>query len=388
MKELPAYVRYTSNGYYYCPPEDAVHAGVVKRKWSKELDKVLKAAEAGSIRMAEWRKARAEARAVRKDGRVGGLVSNYLHSLDYAALTSRSKMDYKTGLMAWAKKRIGGVELHNAKIEHLSAPMCQRIYEQAVKETGSLESVYKTVAYYRIAFNWGIRHGYCTFNPFTYVKVKRGKTRKEMWERKHVMAFLNTAFSKWEWRNAGILFYCLYEWGQRVSDILNLKWSQVDLKERMVIITQSKRGATVKLPISDGLHSVLQQQWNDFPCRHLVAPRMRRVGSEWVAYNVLSINAIYHDIAEAAKLPKQLQLRDLRRTAITETIENGADMLTVMMLSGHRSVASVSPYFVHTLKGATKAQEIRQFPDQLIEDVTLDVPRLGYKRKEAYENSH
>jgi len=207
-----------------------------------------------------------------------------------------------------------------------------------------------------------------------------------MWERKHVMAFLNTAFSKWEWRNAGILFYCLYEWGQRVSDILKLKWPQIDLKDRMVTITQSKRGATVKLPISDGLHSVLQQQWTDFPCRHLVAPRMRRVDSEWKAYDVLTINALFHKIAEAAKLPKHLQLRDLRRTAITETIENGADMLTVMMLSGHRSVASVSPYFVHTLKGSTKAQEIRQFPSQLIGETKLDVPRFGFNRRAEHES--
>ena len=384
--KLPAYVHYTVNGYYYSPPTTAVNAGAVKRKWSKELSDVVKHAEEGAVRLAEWRKVRAEAKATKKDGRLGSLVGNYLQSLDYVSLADVTKSSYKQGLMSWAKRRIGGVELHNAKLENISVPMCQRMYEQAVQETGSLETAHKIVIYYRIVFNWGIRHGYCTFNPFSHVKTKKGKSRKAMWERKYVMAFLNTAFAKWEWRNAGILFYCLYEWGQRVSDILRLKWEQVDMKERMVVINQSKRGATVKLPISDGLHSVLQQQWQEFPCRHLVAPKMRRVGVEWVAYDVLSINNIFHKIAEAAKLPKHLQLRDLRRTAITETIENGADMLTVMMLSGHRSVASVSPYFVHTLKGSTKAQEIRQFPSQLIGNTTLNVPRFGHNRKQEYES--
>lgn len=385
MKALPAYVHFTEGGYYYCPPLNAVQAGAVKRKWSKDLDEVLKAAEAGAVRLAEWRKARAEARATRKEGRVANLVANYMQSSDFFCLADVTKASYKQGLMSWAKRRIGGVEFHNAKLDQLSVPLCQRLYEQAV-QTGSAESAQRTVVHYRIAFNWGIRHGYCEFNPFSHVRTKKSKARKTMWERRHVMAFLNTAFAKWEWRNAGILFYCLYEWGQRVSDILNLKWSQIDLQERMVVITQSKRGATVKLPISDGLHSVLEQQWKEFPCRHLVAPRMRRVGAEWKPYNVLSINSMFHKIAEAAKLPKELQLRDLRRTAITETIENGADLLTVMMLSGHKSAASVSPYFVHTLKGATKAQEIRQFPSQLIENTKLGVPRFGYNRKEEYES--
>jgi site-specific recombinase XerD len=86
---------------------------------------------------------------------------------------------------------------------------------------------------------------------------------------------------------------------------------------------------------------------------------------------------VFNDIKEAAKLPAELQMRDLRRTAITETIENGADLLTVMMLSGHRAASSVTPYFVHTLKGSTKAQEIRQFPAQLLESNVLEVPRYG-----------
>lgn len=382
---FPSYVRPDGDGYYYSPPDKAVQAGVVKRKWSKDLQEVLKAAEHGAVRIEEWRKSRDEAKRTKKEGRVGSLIANYMLSSDYTILATVTKLAYKQGLMSWASRRIGGVEFHNAKVEQLSVPMCQRLYEQAVQE-GSLESAHKTVVYYRIAFNWGIRHGYSTFNPFSHVRTKKGKGRKIMWERKHVMAFLNTAFSRWEWRNAGILFYCLYEWGQRVSDILKLKWPQIDLKDRMVTITQSKRGATVKLPISDGLHSVLEQQWKDFPCRHLVAPRMRRVGAEWKAYDVLAINSIFHKIAEAAKLPKDLQLRDLRRTAITETIENGADMLTVMMLSGHRSVASVSPYFVHTLKGSTKAQEIRQFPSQLIGETKLDVPRFGFNRKAEHES--
>jgi integrase len=133
-----------------------------------------------------------------------------------------------------------------------------------------------------------------------------------------------------------------------------------------VTIKQSKKGVTVNLPISDGLTNILKQQYKEHPCRTYVAPKSRARSHEWIPYNIATIMSVYREIGEVADIPKTLQLRDLRRTAITEVIENGGDLLTVMMMSGHQSATSVSPYFVHTLKGGTKAQQIRDFPSMLI----------------------
>jgi integrase len=203
------------------------------------------------------------------------------------------------------------------------------------------------------------------------VRKQTVKKRKVMWERTNVLAFLNAAFSRWQWRNAGLVFYMIYEWGQRVSDILKLKWENIDFDTNTVTITQSKRGATVKLPISPGLATMLQQQKKDFVLSDYVAPQMVRRQGKFVPYSISTINSYATDIMQEAKLDRMLQLRDLRRTAITETIENGGDLLTVMQMSGHQHAASVTPYFVHTRKGAAKAQEIRQFPQQLIEQQTM-----------------
>jgi site-specific recombinase XerD len=97
---------------------------------------------------------------------------------------------------------------------------------------------------------------------------------------------------------------------------------------------------------------------------------VRRQG-KWTPYSIATLNNHVIDIMAEAKLDKELQLRDLRRTAITETIENGGDLLTVMQMSGHQHAASVTPYFVHTRRGAAKAQEIRQFPQHLMNQPVL-----------------
>jgi integrase len=282
-------------------------------------------------------------------------------------LTPGVKKQYNIVLHLWQHKRIGGVEFFNAKIDFITAPLVQRLYEQELKSGSRPLQTNQIISVHRSVWNWGIRHGFTTLNPFSHIKKISVAARKMMWQRSQVLSVLNAAFSKWEWRSAGIIFYCLYEWGQRVSDILNLKWSSVDLKNKTVTIQQSKKGVTVRLPISDGLANILQQQYKEHPCRTYVAPRHRSADKrDWVPYTIVTIMYHFREICEVAGIPQELQLRDLRRTAITEVIENGGDLLTVMMMSGHQNAASVSPYFVHTLKGSTKAQQIREFPSTLI----------------------
>jgi integrase len=364
---LPRFVRMEGSSFRYSPPHIAVVAGAVKRKSSRSFEEITKHANFYNEKYVEWMNTRIETRKTYKEGRVTHLINSYLNSMDYASLTSGVKKQYNIVLHMWQHKRIGGVEFFNAKIDYITAPLVQRLYEQELKSGSRPLQTNQIISVHRAVWNWGIRHGFTTLNPFSHIKKISVAARKMMWKRSQVLSVLNTAFSKWEWRSAGIIFYCLYEWGQRVSDILNLRWSAVDLKNKTVTIQQSKKGVTVRLPISDGLANILQQQYKEHPCRTYVAPRNRSMSKrDWVPYNITSIMQHYREIGDVAGIPKELQLRDLRRTAITEVIENGGDLLTVMMMSGHQSAASVSPYFVHTLKGSTKAQQIREFPSSLI----------------------
>jgi integrase len=372
MTDLPLHLRHRATDVYYNPPQSAVDAGVVKRKsfpLTSMNDAVAYATECNS-RIDEWRTEIKHITGLQKDGKVKDVIFAYLHSVDFTKLTDITKRQYKIAIEAWRNVRVAGLALQHHKLSTLETPMIQRMYDEETRRTTTHTANYNMTVY-RVVLNYAIRCGYTRHNPFEKVRKQTVKKRKVMWERTDVLAFLNTAFSRWQWRNAGLIFYMIYEWGQRVSDVLKLKWENIDFDTNTVTITQSKRGATVKLPISPGLATMLLSQKKDFVLSPYVAPQMVRRQGKFVPYTISTINNYATDIMQEAKLDRGLQLRDLRRTAITETIENGGDLLTVMQMSGHQHAASVTPYFVHTRKGAAKAQEIRQFPQQLIEQQTM-----------------
>jgi integrase len=369
---LPLNLRRRAADLYYNPTQGVIDAGVVKRK-SFPLSKIEEACRYAvecNERIEEWRKETSHIAGLQKDGKVKDVVFAYLHSIDFTRLADITKTQYKSSIEAWRNVRVAGMALQHHKLSNLETPMIQRMYDEQVRQTSTYAANYNMTVY-RIVLNYAIRCGYTRHNPFEKVRKKATKHRKVMWERDNVRAFLNVAFSRWQWRNIGLVFYMIYEWGQRVSDILNLKWDNINFDTNTVTITQSKRGATVKLPISEGLATMLKQQQKDFFLSSYVAPQMVRRQGKWTPYSIATLNSHVTDIMAEARLDKALQLRDLRRTAITETIENGGDLLTVMQMSGHQHAASVTPYFVHTRRGAAKAQEIRQFPQHLMQQPTL-----------------
>jgi integrase len=369
---LPQNLRSRAGDFYYNPTQGVIDAGVAKRKAFplNKFDEACSYANECNKRIEEWRTETSHIAGLQKDGKVKDIIFAYLHSIDFTRLADITKTQYRSSIEAWRNVRVAGMALQHHKLSNLETPMIQRMYDEQVRQTSTYAANYN-MTIYRIILNYAIRCGYTRHNPFEKVRKKTTKHRKVMWERDNVRAFLNVSFSRWQWRNIGLIFYMIYEWGQRVSDVLNLKWDNIDFNTNTVTITQSKRGATVKLPISEGLATMLKQQQKDFFLSSYVVPQMVRRQGKWTPYSIATLNNHVIDIMAEAKLDKELQLRDLRRTAITETIENGGDLLTVMQMSGHQHAASVTPYFVHTRRGAAKAQEIRQFPQHLMNQPVL-----------------
>ena len=63
---------------------------------------------------------------------------------------------------------------------------------------------------------------------------------------------------------------------------------------------------------------------------------------------------------DAAGLPKDLRLSDLRRTGTTEMVEAGVGMAQIMSVTGHANPSSVKPYMKNTLASADLALTTRK----------------------------
>lgn len=344
--------------FRYLPPKDAVEAGIVQRKqlYMSYEEAVTFCNEQNQL-LDEWRKETKRIRNLSEKSTVIDLYNGYMRSIEYTKLSKKSQYDYPYYIKRWFNARTAGTTLQSTRLCDLSTPMCQRIYDEHAQDSVSFAN--HVLAVYKLLFAYAIRNGYTTVNPFKGIKTHTVKPRRVVWEREHLKAFMDTAFSKYEWRSLGLIVYMAYSWGQRLGDMRNLTWEQYDMETGVLHLEQSKRRARVSIPTHSDLREMLDQQHKDFGWQKYIAPSMRKVHNQLLPYSLHKLAKVGKQIMVAANLPDHLQLMDMRRTAITEMVEAGVPLPNVMAVSGHATPHSLTPYIKNTLKSATVAMDMR-----------------------------
>lgn len=294
--------------------------------------------------------------------KISSLVEYYLDSKNYLRLAPSSQKQYFSHLeyacatsVKDTSKSLGDISVSKLKRRHL-----QTCYDTWV-DSGVRQANYRLSAL-SVVLSYGVGADILDYNPCRGVKKLTTKPRKTKWKREEVLKFLDTAYSEYKWRSIGLIVHMQYTWGQRVGDIRTLTWDKFDLDKGVLNLTQSKRGADVHLPISvddTGLLSLLTQQKEDLGFQQYVAPMPDPQGGSYRPYPVDRIDGVMNQVKVAAGVPKHLTAMDLRRTAITEMVEGGADSVSIMQVSGHASTTSLTPYLVNTLRGSTHALSMR-----------------------------
>ena len=359
---LPRYMMAIDRGgvitYRYNPPADAVEAGIVKRTTiGPNYNEAVTFCNEQNILLDEWRREHRYLKNLSEKSTVSDLIKSYLHSLDFDKLSKKAKYDYPYYLKRWYSSRTAGTTLINTRLADLSAPMCQRIYDEHAAHSKSLAN--HVLAVYKVIFNYAIRNGFATFNPFKPVKTQTVRPRRVVWEREHIKRFMDVAFSKYEWRNIGLLVYTAYCSAQRLGDLRLLKWSSYNVETGVLELTQSKRRAQVSIPLPSDLKAMLKQQREDFGWQEYVFPSNNKIKQVLQPYTLTNLARVGKSIMVEAGLPDDLRMADMRRTAVTEMVSVGVALPNILSMTGHATPHSLTPYIRHTLKSATVAQEMR-----------------------------
>jgi len=121
------------------------------------------------------------------------------------------------------------------------------------------------------------------------------------------------------------------ETGWRKSEILSLKWHQVDLKAKTVRLDhgQTKNNEGRLICLSDELHSLLQDLFTK-----------QTLGCDHVFQNqgkpIRDIRGAFESAIRRANLGKRL-FHDFRRTAVRNMVRNGIPEQVAMKISGHKT---------------------------------------------------
>ncbi len=124
--------------------------------------------------------------------------------------------------------------------------------------------------------------------------------------------------------------------GMRKSEILNLKWDNVDLKHGFILLDRTKNGDRREIPINDTLRQILQGL-------------MRRVDIPYVFYDPRTgkpyqeVKRSFNTALRKAGI-KDFRFHDLRHTFASHLVMSGVDLTTVKELLGHKNLTMTLRY--------------------------------------------
>ena len=359
-KKIPKHTRVVrdSDGttwWEYNPPIKAVVVGIVQpMRCEGNRYASYNKIEEQNKKLDEWQKFVIAQKIPTDKSTLYALFRFYQTTHSFNKLREQTKRDYRNvmqkGLMTKIKS---GRTLQNIKLGKLCRSDIKSAYEKWLERGVRTANITHSVL--RKVLNVALEYDIIVANPCLGIEKQKEMARKVVWTQKEVRLFLETAYSKWQWRNIGLITHMAYEWGQRVGDMRELKWSCINFDDKILTLEQSKRRSEVFLPISDDLVRMLKQQHEDWGWQEYVAPNVSAYKGVYRPYDKTQISTKANEIKDKCGLSPDLRIMDMRRTKITEMVEGGVDITQIMSVSGHQNVQSVTPYVKHTLKSAKSA---------------------------------
>lgn len=144
---------------------------------------------------------------------------------------------------------------------------------------------------------------------------------------------------------------CALSTGLRLSNVLNLKWEQIDFEANFIeVLRQHNKGhKKIQLPISKKLKEVFEKIG------------IKKTGYVFISYRTnTKFKKIDNGFKEACNRAKveNFRFHDLRHTVATRLVANGLDLGTVRDYLGHSSFAMTQRYAHPTPENMLKAVDI------------------------------
>ncbi|HEY2559927.1 MAG TPA: site-specific integrase [Caldimonas sp.] len=137
------------------------------------------------------------------------------------------------------------------------------------------------------------------------------------------------------WPRLYLLVLLALTTGARKGELLGLRWSDVDLAQRVVHIATTKNGDPKVLPVVAAAAEQLEQL-QGAPSVHVFASR-KRPGQAY------SMEQRWSEALREAKI-RNFRFHDLRHTCASMLAQNGATLLAIADLLGHRQISMTKRY--------------------------------------------
>jgi len=262
----------------------------------------------------------------------------------FKELTQGLITDYRINnkkTLAWVERR---VRLHlipffgDSKAQEITTADVQ-VFIAARQEAGASNGeINREIAALKRAFNLAFQAEKITRKPYIAM-LKEDNVRQGFFERAEFEAVLARLP---DYLRPPITF--AYQVGWRIlSEILSLKWPQIDLEEGTVRLevgtTKNKGGRLIYLP--QILRGVLEAQWQEHLAHY---PQC-----SWVFYRkgkrIPTFYKVWHKACHEAGVPGKIP-HDFRRTAVRNMVRAGIPERVAMQIAGHKTRTIFDRYHI------------------------------------------
>lgn len=136
-----------------------------------------------------------------------------------------------------------------------------------------------------------------------------------------------------------LMLQLCYGMGLRVSEVVNLKVSDIDSGRMQVLIEAGKGKKDRYVPLPSAVLDLLREYYKAYqPKTYLFEGRY---GGR---YSVRSVQAVFKNAMKAAKVNKPIGIHGLRHSYATHLLEYGTDMSFIQQLLGHNDIKTTMLY--------------------------------------------
>jgi len=184
----------------------------------------------------------------------------------------------------------------------------------------------------------------------TIVSPKISKRLPVFVEEKHLSALFNHVEfeDSWQGRTENLVLKLFYATGMRLSELINLKESQIDLSYSQIKVLGKGNKERI-LPISSDLKGELQLYMAEKPVKDNPVPNLF-LNDKGKALQPRSVYAFVKKHLSSVTTIQKRSPHILRHSFATHLMNNGADLNAVKELLGHSSLAATQVYTHNTIE--------------------------------------
>jgi site-specific recombinase XerD len=136
-----------------------------------------------------------------------------------------------------------------------------------------------------------------------------------------------------------VILALLYATGMRVSELINLKWSNIDRSRMIINIIAGKGNKDRQVMLPEALIPLLERYFRTYQTRNFILS-----GQFSEQYSATSIGQVMKQLAEKAGINKRVYTHLMRHNCFTHMVENGIDINLIQKLAGHSNVKTTLLY--------------------------------------------